>query len=801
MDPPERHDGGMEMQPLAPPGPIDPDAALVAPSPRPSRNGRSTLSSTRAKKAPTMEAAVAHGESVIAMIGNDPKKKKMLLVFLTILLVAMVGMVAVKGHAVELEKIVEEGDVEIAVHEDKDNDDNNVDEGGATATATTTTKSSSSTATVPVHTIDLDGYLPKAMVNSSDYVVPGTEDAPPLSAAKGRPYYPIINHFQNRNPTGFYAKKWGYFDLEDPDPKWKGKMRPQPNFAASPNRDVSNTDFPDGSWQKDKEYMTRFLEEAKKLVNRTIEAVYGEFGVGIPQDGSVEVTDEFMVHREAFYKWPKPSEQSLAGMTRRFIHHIMTGDTFKLVLGGHSAAAGHGAGFNASYVHQAGIVLEPVFAHLGIEFRSYNFAQGGMGTFQQAMAGMDLRGKDVDALIWDSLMTERGGGMMNFFFRQALLAGNRAPFMYNGDGANPTPFEEIGASTGAYGALGYLPLTESEEQAKTLPWAARYAKCSAGAADLCNANKYDGKCWVERDDFTPKAQDALVGGQAKWHPGPKVHRSKGRALALSVLFMLQHALNEWEELGIKSGYPLAEEHWHVTDFYNGIKEKVSNVGGCYGDVKIGNGRRGLRNTDHSEVGNGRRLDLEGVWPTRLCNIPLQGRSLWGPRFNPMETSLLSILKKNAYGDVEPDVRTNQYMIGPDYQPPDLAAPWSTPPEPEVNPWEIAGSRRLESNTNVADVENVHLGKNRLTSSEINALPSAAEESAKRGTLNTTAVRLLAEDPDAIQPGLGFQVKWGRPGVCDGTTHSWCQKEATNGCLFSNVQDNRGMLYFNSLSGK
>jgi hypothetical protein len=34
-------------------------------------------------------------------------------------------------------------------------------------------------------------------------------------------------------------------------------------------------------------------------------------------------------------------------------------------------------------VHQAGLVLEPVFAHLGVEFRSYNFAQGGMGTFQQ----------------------------------------------------------------------------------------------------------------------------------------------------------------------------------------------------------------------------------------------------------------------------------------------------------------------------------------------------------------------------------------------------------------------------------
>ena len=62
----------------------------------------------------------------------------------------------------------------------------------------------------------------------------------------------------------------------------------------------------------------------------------------------------------------------------------MTGDTFRLVLGGHSAAAGHGAGFNQSHVIEAGHVLEPVFAHLGVEFRAYNFAQGGMGTFQQA---------------------------------------------------------------------------------------------------------------------------------------------------------------------------------------------------------------------------------------------------------------------------------------------------------------------------------------------------------------------------------------------------------------------------------
>ena len=100
----------------------------------------------------------------------------------------------------------------------------------------------------------------------------------------------------------------------------------------------------------------------------------------------------------------------------------------------HSAAAGHGAGFNASYVHQAGLVLEPVFAHLGVEFRSYNLAQGGMGTFQQALAGMDLRGKDADMLIWDSSMTEKSPPLTNFFYRQGQIAIAHGAILFFGFG-------------------------------------------------------------------------------------------------------------------------------------------------------------------------------------------------------------------------------------------------------------------------------------------------------------------------------------------------------------------------------
>lgn len=349
-------------------------------------------------------------------INQDTVKKAMLLLFYT-LAVALIGASFSKYSAVKTEEGVEAGEKELAFHtpqevidakKEKEQEEEKEEKGQV----------------VEIHALaNVEGYQPKEMVDASSYVLPGTEDAPPLSAAKGRPYFPTLNHFQHRDTSSPYAKTWGYFDFRDPDPKWDGKMRPQPaNFNDAPNRDVKNSDFPDGAWQKDEKYMKEFLTQARLLVNRTIEAVYAEYGVGLPFDGSVKLDEEGWINREAFSTltlkdkvedaaeggWS--TKASFDGIARRVIHHVMTGDTFKLVLGGHSAAAGHGAGFNQSYIIEAGHVLEPVFAHLGVDFRAYNFAQGGMGTYQQAMAGMDLRGKETDWIMWDSSMTEKHGG-------------------------------------------------------------------------------------------------------------------------------------------------------------------------------------------------------------------------------------------------------------------------------------------------------------------------------------------------------------------------------------------------------
>lgn len=125
------------------------------------------------------------------------------------------------------------------------------------------------------HEIDLSGYEVQGPPRKPTFYLPGTENTVPGTATGGRiEDYPITNHFQHRNPTSPTAKTWGWFDFEDPDPQWRGKPRPQPDFDNVENRDVMVADFPDGAWQKDDAYMKRFLEEARKLVNRTMESIY-----------------------------------------------------------------------------------------------------------------------------------------------------------------------------------------------------------------------------------------------------------------------------------------------------------------------------------------------------------------------------------------------------------------------------------------------------------------------------------------------------------------------------------------------
>jgi hypothetical protein len=141
---------------------------------------------------------------------------------------------------------------------------------------------------------------------------------------------------------------------------------------------------------------------------------------------------------------------------------------------------------------------------------------------------------------------------IDIFYRQALLGGNRVPVIWGG------PFEllkmlheEADVDVGVWGqATDGIAEVESAEQAKEIPWAARYMKCKPEVQDLCNNEpRFCAKCWIDRDDGIKPDFKQLdrPKGQVKWHPGWRSHQLTGRNIAFALLEALQAAVNIWNE--------------------------------------------------------------------------------------------------------------------------------------------------------------------------------------------------------------------------------------------------------------
>jgi hypothetical protein len=127
------------------------------------------------------------------------------------------------------------------------------------------------------------------------------------------------------------------------------------------------------------------------------------------------------------------TKRSLDGFARRLLHAMMTNDSFTIVVGGHSAAAGHGNNFLQNYTMQMYKVLRPIFDRIGVELVVRNAAQGGLGTLQHSLGSADIYGDNIDVILWDSSMTEKNEQhAIDLFYRQALIGGKRAPILWGG---------------------------------------------------------------------------------------------------------------------------------------------------------------------------------------------------------------------------------------------------------------------------------------------------------------------------------------------------------------------------------
>jgi hypothetical protein len=559
------------------------------------------------------------------------------------------------------------------------------------------------------------------------------------------------------------AQTWGEWTFVDP----KANKRPMENFYADyPNRDVPREKFPANAWQTDKEYLSKFLPQAKALVERALEGILSEYGhskLDEPDKTFDERSNMFsfkIADLLAGEKLPKTypfdiggwtTQRSFNGLARRILHAVMTEDQFTLVMTGHSSAAGHGNHLQQSYTMQFQKAMEPIFARLGVKCIAHNMGMGGMGTIQNALAAGDIYGKDVDILLWDSSMTEKGAVHLDVLARQALMGGDRVPMLLGGHRDVLTTMHnladaDVGEVAGWGAAYSGIPKSINATQVETLPWATRYIDCDKEFNKECRAQSYMGKCWYDRPDFTPPKQNAEPGGRAKWHPGNRFHQLTGRIITFPVLRALSEAITMWMDA---EDYALPDDAWHVTDHYNNIRSKLASLNttstGCF----------------------------DQPLPDGICKYPLHGRTEFTPRATPEKTSIRSLIKPGCY------VPTPNKNI---YDPPDVRNPNLDAPEGTVDLIGIV-ENGIDFLPNRARIDSI--SKERRMVEHVHRKMDSHRE---------------LSNPD-INPGQGWGLNsFSAPDNCDGSYDSFCGRDKSNTCLLYGHNDNRGGLLFDGYSG-
>jgi hypothetical protein len=382
-----------------------------------------------------------------------------------------------------------------------------------------------------------------------------------LSAIVPDPFHVPLD--TDETATKKLAAEWGKWHFWDGDEE----TRPSGDYCGQyKNRDIPGDEFPDDAWQNDAVFVNHIINDAEQLVSRAMEAIFVEYGHGKPLKAQELAARQKMFRMEKIdlAKDGPPAQftkrgdkgnggwttnRSFDGLIRRLLHAIMTNDTFTVVMGGHSAAAGHGNHFHQSYMMQFHKIMAPIFARLGVKLVTKNMAQGGLGTVHNALGMGSLYGDEIDLLLWDSGMTEPSVAHQDLFLRQGLLGGKRVPVVWGGNFNILRDLHELAdVDVGQFGAGtdAVIPV-ESEEQALKVPYASRYMKCDKEQQDLCNKeSRYCTKCWIPRDDIDPEKVGFRIsskfGGQVKWHPGWRSHQLVGRTIAFSVLQALQEAI-------------------------------------------------------------------------------------------------------------------------------------------------------------------------------------------------------------------------------------------------------------------
>ena len=606
-------------------------------------------------------------------------------------------------------------------------------------------------------------------------------------------------------------KEWGMWEFRD----HQDSPRPVVNFDKTPYRDMLNREMAFNTWQKDEKYTMGFIAEGKKLVDRVIEGIYAEYGhptKGLSEEEITERDELFGIQflNSTTDERPNLGDRGIAYMTdkafdmlaRKLLHSMITNDEFYVVLGGHSAAAGHGNNFHQTKAMSFHLLMEPVLQKLGVRLISRNLAMGGLGTIHFSFGQGSLYG-ERDLIFWDSGMTEKDAGSRDFFNKQAVLNGERVPILMASDIYN---LDKESDGNLWYGDIkrGYdlMPITEDAEQALKVPYAARYMKCGpiGNELNLCgdkrNPNTYNGMCWVDRSDYTPpKGQGGATPGRAGWHPGFRQHQFEGRKYSLTVLYALRRALEKWETGIEEDKFPLREHHWHMGEIYEQARQPLIDH---------------LKQEDREKSFCEEHL---GNWklPTRICSTPMKGMT----EFTPRNLGDINSIRYNI--KAAPNGYKPAWYEHDEYEGFDLMPLTYKIPEDDIDVHAIAIATNYKAPVfeggNGADDEEADVGRRALrkTTHEneekepMGSLVGVERKLKEIGNKNPStafqANRVLYDNE--VIPGQGWtKMGFAIPsiGYCDGSTMSTCKRHKDSDCLLYGHNDSHGGIAGDGLSG-
>lgn len=337
-------------------------------------------------------------------------------------------------------------------------------------------------------------------------------------------------------------------------------------------------------------------------------------------------------------------------------------------------------------------------------------------------------------------MTEKEAEARDMLFRQGILGPGKVPMISSATSRyDVLNFlnKRADADIAMIGDQGNLDKTETLEEVAKLPWAKQYVNCGPEISKICRGEEYFGRCWIDRDDFTPSTkQDSEPGGRASWHPGNRIHQKKGRAIAYMILVALKDALTEWNDA---KDYQLADDAWHVTSLYDNTRSKVEKIdpedGHCY---KYGKGFSSI-----------------------MCNTAIKARTEFTPRAYPDDSNIRTLLPPSQ----------KEYINDPPetiYEAPEAFNPDLHPPEGALDVLNIIEAGPAYTSVNVPDYTQFY------------SKPKFAKEPS--------------------QPvGKGYYLNT-YAGFCDGSVDSWCKRQEGEKCLMNGHNDGRNGIRMDAYCG-